>query len=172
LRFFQHGEYLPQVISNHQDHIQQQPKCYSCRDNYFVRCLSQGDKVVPPPHERPGLIQKVYSKLVHFRVKRTYSLLTPHYHWRGMYVQVWNIIARCEQCDRMRTSFSFWQLMFSPLPIQGMFYRWSCDLVKELPHTSKGNVYIMIMIEHFSKWVELVVMLDKSSHNTSHVFLQ
>jgi hypothetical protein len=30
----------------------------------------------------------------------------------------------------------------------------------------------MIMIEHFSKWVELVALSDKSSHNTSHVFLQ
>ncbi len=30
----------------------------------------------------------------------------------------------------------------------------------------------MIMIEHFLKWVELVALLDKSSHNTNHVFLQ
>ncbi len=30
----------------------------------------------------------------------------------------------------------------------------------------------MIMIEHFSKWVELVAMSDKSSHNISHAFLQ
>jgi hypothetical protein len=30
----------------------------------------------------------------------------------------------------------------------------------------------MIMIEHFSKWVELVAVLDKSSHNTSQAFLQ
>jgi hypothetical protein len=53
-----------------------------------------------------------------------------------------------------------------------MFYRWSCDLAGELPHTSRGNVYIMIMIEHFSKWVELVALPDKSSHNTSQDFLQ
>jgi hypothetical protein len=84
-----------------------------------------------------------------------------------MYAQVRDIIASCEQCDKMRTSFSSQQLMLSPLPIQGMFYRWSCDLVGELSQTSKGNVYIMIMIEHFSKWVELVVVLDKSSHSTS-----
>jgi hypothetical protein len=57
--------------------------------------------------------------------------------------------------------------MLSPLPIQGMFYHWSCDLAGELPQTSKGNVYIMIMIKHFSKWVELVALLDKSSHSTS-----
>ncbi len=35
-----------------------------------------------------------------------------------------------------------------------------------------GNVYIMIMTKHFSKWVELVALQDKSSYNTSQVFLQ
>ncbi len=30
----------------------------------------------------------------------------------------------------------------------------------------------MIMIEHFSKWVELVVLPDKSSHNIGQAFLQ
>jgi len=130
------------------------------------------NRVVPPPHERPSLIQKVHSKLEHFGVKRIYNLFTPHYHWRGMYVQVLDIIARCEQCDRVRTSFSFQQLTLSPFPIQGMFCHWSCDLAGELPQTSRGNVYIMIMIEHFSKWVELVALPDKSSHNISQAFLQ
>ncbi len=128
--------------------------------------------MVPPPHEQPGLIQKVHSELGHFAVKHTYSLLVPHYHWSGMYAQVQDIIARCEQCDRVRTSFSSRQLTLSPLPIQGMFYRWSCDLVGELPQTSRGNVYIMIIIKHFSKWVELVTLPDKSSHNTNQAFLQ
>jgi len=30
----------------------------------------------------------------------------------------------------------------------------------------------MLMIEHFSKWVEFVVLPDKSSHNTRQAFLQ
>jgi len=30
----------------------------------------------------------------------------------------------------------------------------------------------MIMIEHFSKWVELVALSNKSSHSTSQAFLQ
>jgi len=30
----------------------------------------------------------------------------------------------------------------------------------------------MIMIEHFSKWVELVALSDKSSHSTSQTFLR
>jgi hypothetical protein len=83
-----------------------------------------------------------------------------------MYAQVRDVIARCEQCDRVRTSFSSQLFTLFPLLIQGMFYCWSCDLARKLPQTSRGNVYIMIMIEHFSKWVELVALLDKSSHNT------
>jgi len=133
LRFLQHGEYLPQVTSSHWDRIQQQSKHYSWKDNHLVRCLPQGDRVVPPLHERHGLIQKVHSKLKHFEVKCTYSLFTPHYHWRGMYAQVRDVIVRCEQCDRMKFSFSSQQLVLFPLPIQGMFYCWSCDLARELP---------------------------------------
>jgi len=117
LRFFQHGEYLPQVTSTHWDRIQQRSKRYSWRDNHLVQCLPQGDRVVPPPHERPGLIHKVHSKLRHFGVERTYSFLAPHYHWRAMYAQVRDVIARFEQCDRVRTSFSSQQLTLSPLPI-------------------------------------------------------
>jgi hypothetical protein len=104
-RFFQHGEYPHQVTSNHRDHIQQWSKRYSWSDNHFVRCLPQGNIVVPPPHEWPSLIQKVHLEFKHFGVKRTYSLFVPHYHWKGMYAQVRNILARCEQCDRVRTSF-------------------------------------------------------------------
>ncbi len=44
--------------------------------------------MVPPPHERHVFIQKVHSELGHFGVKRTYNLLTPHYHWKNMYAQV------------------------------------------------------------------------------------
>ncbi len=73
--------------------------------------------MVPPPHEWHGLIQKVHSELGHFGIKRTYSLLVPHYHLRNMYAQVQDIIARCEQCDRVTTSFSSRQLTLFPLPI-------------------------------------------------------
>jgi hypothetical protein len=45
----------------------------------------------------------------------------------------------------------------------GLFYRWGVDLCK-MPHTSKdGNKYVVVMIEHFTKWVELVPIPEKSS---------
>jgi hypothetical protein len=53
--------------------------------------------------------------------------------------------------------------VLKPLPIMGLFYRWGVDLCK-MPHTSKdGNKYVVVMIEHFTKWVELVPIPEKSS---------
>ncbi len=78
--------------------------------------------MVPPPHEQHNLIQKVHSELGHFGIKRIYSLLALHYHWRDMYAQVRDVIPRCEQYDRVRTSLSSRQFTLSPLPTQGMFY--------------------------------------------------
>jgi hypothetical protein len=48
--------------------------------------------MVPPSHERPSLIQKLHTKVGHFGVKLTYSLLALHYHWKGIYAQVQNVI--------------------------------------------------------------------------------
>jgi hypothetical protein len=71
-------------------------------------------------------------------------------------VHTLKVFSHFEQCDRMRTSFSSQQFTFFPLPIQGMFYHWSCDLARELPQTSRGNVYIMIMIELFQSGLSLL----------------
>ena len=38
-----------------------------------------------------------------------------------------------------------------PIPANGLFYRWSCDLAGPFVATPRGNTYVMLCIEHFSK---------------------
>ena len=57
-----------------------------------------------------------------------------------------------------------------PLPITGMFYRWSVLLEGPFPWSGYGNYYIMVMIEHLSKWVEVVAIPTKESCETARVF--
>ena len=57
-----------------------------------------------------------------------------------------------------------------PLPIMGMFYRWSVDLAGPFPQSEFGNYYIIVMIEHFSKWVEVVATPTEESCETAKVF--
>jgi hypothetical protein len=83
-------------------------------------------------HQMNGLVlfRRYTQSLDILEFKCIYSLFAPHYHWKGMYAQVKDIIVRCEQCDRVKTSFSSWQLTFFPLFYLGhvllmvMWFNW------------------------------------------------
>jgi transposase-like protein len=57
------------------------------------------------------------------------------------------------------------------LPIMGLGYRWSLDFAWPLPITPRHNKYVLVMIEHFSKWIELVALPDKFSEGAAYSFL-
>jgi hypothetical protein len=50
--------------------------------------------------------------------------------------------------------------------------RCKLDLCGPLKKTALGNTYIMVCIDHCSKWVELIPIPNKSSAVTSQAFLQ
>jgi transposase InsO family protein len=58
-----------------------------------------------------------------------------------------------------------------PLPIMGLGYRWSLDFAGPLLVTPRYNKYVLVMIEHFSKWIELVALPDKFSEGAAYSFL-
>jgi hypothetical protein len=128
-------------------------------------------KVVPAPEERVKLIKHAHEDLGHFGVQRTYSLLQIHYWWRGMQQQVQAMVARCVVCDRVRASFNAPMPQLQPLPIMGLGYWWSLDFAGPLLVTPRHNKYVLVMIEHFSKWIELVALPDKFSEGATFSFL-
>lgn len=89
-----------------------------------------------------------------------------------MHEQVAQLVASCQVCDRVKASFNVKDSVLKPLPIMGLGYRWSCDLAGPLPPSKTGFIYIMVMIEHFSKWIELTPLVDNTSEETAKAFLQ
>jgi hypothetical protein len=53
----------------------------------------------------------------------------------------------------------------------GLGYRWSLDFAGPLPLTVQQNIYVLVTVEHFFKWIELVPSLDKSSEGITYAFL-
>ena len=75
-------------------------------------------------------------------------------------------------CDRVsRASFNAPTPQLHPLPIMGLGYRWSLDFAGPLPLTRRHSRYALVMVEHFSKWIELVALPDKGSEGVAYAFL-
>jgi hypothetical protein len=125
------------------------------------------DKIVPEPHLLANLIRATHLDTGRFGIKKTYSLLKPVYTWADMYEQVMFEVRACAACNRVKASFEVRDTVLKPLPIMGLFYRWDVDLCK-MRHTSEdGNKYVVVMIKHFTKWIELVPIGEKSSFSTA-----
>jgi hypothetical protein len=153
------------------DCVQHRAKGYYFMNNILRKRTSPNagkiDRVVPPPNERVNLIRAVHIEVGHFGVHKTHSLLEPTYFWSGMFAQVRKEVSSCTVCDRVKANFKVKDPALKPLPIMEMFYRWGVDLCKMLFKSVSGNKYVVVMIEHFSKWIELVPIPDKTSHHTA-----
>jgi len=56
----------------------------------------------------------------------------------------------------------------------GLDYQWNLDFASPLSLIPQHNLYVLVMIEHFSKWLELVPLVplpDHSSEGATYAFL-
>ena len=63
------------------------------------------------------------------------------------------------------------QPVLQPLPIKGLMYRFGLDLAGPYKASHQGNQYILICIEHFSKFVDTFPLKSKSSEDVTFAFL-
>jgi hypothetical protein len=147
-------------------------RLYSWDGIQLKRHLTDGStRIVPPPLEREALIKRTHAGCGHFGQHRTAALVMLTYWWHNVKQQVIQTVRKCEVCSRVVTSFSAKHPVLHPLPIMGMFYRWGVDLCGPFPATTPaGFTYIMVAIEHFSKAVELIPLVDKSAASTAAAF--
>ncbi len=88
-----------------------------------------------------------------------------------MHTDVQRLVSRCMVCDRVRALFNAPTPHLHPLPIMGLGYRGNLDFTGSLPLMVRPNKYVLVMVEHFSKWIELVPSPNKSNEGVAYAFL-
>ena len=129
-------------------------------------------RVVPQPQEREPLIRDVHERAGHVGIRKTLSLLTPHYWWVGLSADVQRLVGQCAACTRVKAAFNAKHPTLRPLPIKGLFYRWGIDFAGPLPLSTRGHKYVLVMVEHFSKHIVLVPTKDKEPETVAEAFTE
>ena len=152
--------------------IQKRARHFQLNGTELIRVMADGTRlIVPPPNQRVQLIKQMHEQAGHFGVKRTKNLLQSSYWWVGMERDVVRTLATCDVCSQIRANFSVANDQLHPLPIRGMFFRWGVDLCGPFITSDRGNAYIMVCIEHFSKNIEVIPIPNKTAETTAYAFL-
>ena len=81
-------------------------------------------------------------------------------------------IHACLPCAQVKAGFRESGKELQPLPIRGLGHRWGVEFVGPLEKTATGHTYVLVCIEHFIKWVELIPLPSKCSKDAARALLE
>ena len=172
MQYLRDGRLPAGMTSLEQRRVRSRAKHYELNGEAVVRMMADGTRrVVPLIDKRVDLIWETHRRNGHWGVKRTAGLLLSSHWWYGLERDVAKTLARCTECEQVKANFSAKDPRLHSLPISGLFYRWGVDLAGPFETSGRGNEFVMVCIEHFSKHIELIAIPDKSADTTAYAFL-
>jgi hypothetical protein len=119
------------------------------------------------------LVVQMHKDLGHFGEEQTLAEVCRRYFWHNRTKDVKSVVRVCQQCQmvrRMGTIRSEDEELKS-IPVCDLFYRVTLDTAGPLLETKSGNRYILVAIDHYSKWCEAKAVADHGA-KTAAKFLE
>ena len=128
--------------------------------------------LVVPRKMRPDLLKLSHNdpSSRHMGMNRCSERLQ-RYYWPGMAAEVQLWIAECEPCNRCKTPVPSQKAPMKSIKVGQPMELWAMDVLGPLPMTARGNQYILVMSDHFTKWVEAVPMANQRAETVAKAFV-
>ena len=121
--------------------------CKFCTDQVVGRCV---------PHDEFHFILTFchsHSCGGHFGAKRiAHKVLESSLYWLFIFKDVYHFCKSCEKCQRIGNITHKNQMPLTNFLVSGIFYVWGIDFMG--PFSSFGNLYIILIVDYVSKWIE------------------
>ena len=149
-----------------------------CDGLIFKECLQKNGQskyyqLLVPRSLKKEVLNEVYSGKMggHFGCCKTYEKVKLKYYWYEMKDNVINWVLSCDVCASNKTPFKKPKSPLGSLGVGATLATLSIDMVGPFPVTSRNNRYILVVTDHFTKWVEIFAVPDQSATTTTNVIL-
>ena len=118
--------------------------------------------VVCPAALRITTIWQAHS-MAHSGINRTLSRIQLAWYWPGMTADVRGVVRSCEVCQAAKSGGTHApggrQRLFAGRPWQKV----AIDLVGPMPTTPRGNKWILVLTDHFTRWQDALAISDATA---------
>ena len=125
---------------------------------------AEGSQLVVPRNERRAMIRRFHDSLFagHLGISRTVFRLQTRVYWPGLRNDVRTYIASCTVCIARKSPCP----RRAPMGHVAVGRRWervAMDLLDMSITSAKGNRYVLVMVDCFSRWTEACPLSDKTA---------
>ena len=123
-------------------------------------------RLVAPTSLRPEILRSLHDEPTsgHLGVERTLTRITDRFFWPTLHPDVQHYCASCLVCQQRKSPRSSPLGKLQPIVTSEPWELVAMDLWGPTPIPStRGNRYVFVLSDHFSKWVELHALPDKQA---------
>ncbi|MCG8033048.1 MAG: DDE-type integrase/transposase/recombinase, partial [Candidatus Thiodiazotropha taylori] len=154
--------------------------CLDIHDGLLVRRLNNFEdgttsmQAIVPRNTRRTILQGCHDVKTagHLGGKKTLSKVRQKFYWPGLQSDVRAYVAGCETCMKRKepnpTKRAPMQIVRSGFPME----RLAIDILGELPLTNKGNKYILVISDYFTKWTEALPMANMEAVTVAKLLVE
>ena len=117
---------------------------------------------VCPPIWRKGVIQEAHA-LAHAGINRTLARIQLSWYWPGMTSDVRSHVHCCEPCQKGKNGGLLPSQDHRRMHTGRPWQQLALDLVGPLPTTDRGNQWILVLTDHFSRWQDALALPDATA---------
>jgi hypothetical protein len=120
-----------------------------------------------------GLVVQMHEDLGHSGEERILAEVCRKYFWHNRTQDVKAVVRVCQHCQMVKRmgSIRSEDEELKSIAVCDLFYRVAMDTAGPLPETKSGNKYILVAIDHYSKWCEARAVADHGA-KTAAKFLE
>lgn len=108
----------------------------------------------------------------HLGVCKTLARIRKNFYWPGLQADVRLYISGCEKCSKRKSpqmkKKAPMEIVESGVPMD----RVATDILGELPTTEKGNKFILVVSDDFTKWTECIPMPNMEAKTVAKLFVE
>ena len=130
-------------------------KHYKIKDNILTYSVIENDEdeeriCIPNGEIKSKILNDYHNSVVagHMGYLRTYEVIHRHFYWPKMFKEIKNYIARCEECQKNKSTNQAPQGYLQPIPLpKQKWQKISMDFIVQLPRTARGHDSIWVIVD-------------------------
>lgn len=103
----------------------------------------------------------------HQGVARTKARVKEKFHWYKMNQDIASYVSTCGSCNQQKKADMYGHVPVQEYQAGAPMERVHLDFLGPLPLTARGNKYVLMMVDQFTKWVECVPLPSQTAEVTA-----